>query len=79
MPAQRPSQLPPCPGPPPNRPLPALPKRASLGSRNHHYMTPTGRLLASALLVLGYTIAKDKVRPALATSRAAYAHANYYD
>jgi len=42
-------------------------------------MTPTGRLLASALLVLGYAIAKDKVRPALATSRAAYAHANYYD
>ncbi|ELQ39845.1 hypothetical protein OOU_Y34scaffold00476g5 [Pyricularia oryzae Y34] len=27
MPAQRPSQLPPCPGPPPNRPLPALPIR----------------------------------------------------
>ncbi|EGU78377.1 uncharacterized protein FRV6_03332 [Fusarium oxysporum] len=63
MPAQRPSQLPPCPGPPPNRPLPALPKR--------------GRLLAPALLVVGYTMAKDKVRPALATSRAAYAHANY--
>ncbi|RKK27542.1 hypothetical protein BFJ70_g6619 [Fusarium oxysporum] len=32
MPAQRPSQLPPCPGPPPNRPLPALPKRAGFGS-----------------------------------------------
>ncbi|KAK2487808.1 hypothetical protein H9L39_01735 [Fusarium oxysporum f. sp. albedinis] len=78
MPAQRPSQLPPCPGPPPNRPLPALPKRASSpGSRNHQYMTPTGRLLASALVVVGYTMAKDKVRPALATSRAAYAHANY--
>lgn len=27
MPAQRPSQLPPCPGPPPSRPLPPLPKR----------------------------------------------------
>lgn len=26
MPAQRPSQLPPCPGPPPSRPLPPLPK-----------------------------------------------------
>ncbi|EXL89354.1 hypothetical protein FOPG_00081 [Fusarium oxysporum f. sp. conglutinans race 2 54008] len=87
MPAQRPSQLPPCPGPPPNRPLPALPKRvnqhlsgvsaSSPGSRNHQYMTPTGRLLAPALLVVGYTMAKDKVRPALATSRAAYAHANY--
>ncbi|KAL2291878.1 hypothetical protein FJTKL_12041 [Diaporthe vaccinii] len=25
---QRPSQLPPCPGPPPNRPLPALPKQS---------------------------------------------------
>jgi len=27
MPSQRPSQLPPCPGPPPSRPLPPLPKR----------------------------------------------------
>ncbi|KAJ0133772.1 Enolase [Fusarium oxysporum f. sp. albedinis] len=27
MPAQRPSQLPPCPGPPPSRPLPPLPKQ----------------------------------------------------
>ncbi|KAJ0118977.1 Uncharacterized protein HZ326_31841, partial [Fusarium oxysporum f. sp. albedinis] len=27
MPAQRPSQLPPCPGPPPSRPLPPLPKK----------------------------------------------------
>ncbi|KAF0317072.1 hypothetical protein GQ607_015732 [Colletotrichum asianum] len=27
MPAQRPSQLPPCPGPPPQRPLPPLPTR----------------------------------------------------
>jgi hypothetical protein len=27
MPAQRPSHLPPCPGPPPSRPLPPLPKR----------------------------------------------------
>ena len=27
MPAQRPSPLPPCPGPPPSRPLPPLPKR----------------------------------------------------
>ncbi|ROT40008.1 hypothetical protein SODALDRAFT_358428 [Sodiomyces alkalinus F11] len=27
MPAQRPSQLPPCPGPPPSRPLPPTPKR----------------------------------------------------
>lgn len=27
MPQQRPSQLPPCPGPPPSRPLPPLPKR----------------------------------------------------
>ncbi|CVK84526.1 uncharacterized protein FMAN_01529 [Fusarium mangiferae] len=43
MPAQRPSQLPPCPGPPPNRPLPALPKRASFSGITQPPLHDTNR------------------------------------